>query len=298
MNIICFLCLQPSTALLEFASVLSNSAYKIYICVDSNDYKPEVSNWPMINFIQPSEAVCKDAGYTGIVSYFFTRPCSKDKALWYFNAIETDYEHLWLIEDDVFIPHPETVFSIDRKFPSADILIPPIEQLDIQNWYWANVVKSQFQILYNLSSDSYFDFNSRRPRLKSMTCAMRLSRTFMKNLECFVTKFGTLIMDELLIPYLAKTSNLVVVEPNELKTVVFEKSGAPNRHQYCSSSKWEIPDINANYLYHPVKNQVKHVLLRRGLYLLHQGARVSSLRRGGIWCERWARSLARGTTDS
>ena len=74
-------------------------------------------NLPNVTFIQYPNGESERAGYKGSVS-FIQGASSRCKALYYFCSRCDDptfadqFDHLWMIEEDVFVPRPDT---IDRK---------------------------------------------------------------------------------------------------------------------------------------------------------------------------------------
>ena len=48
---------------------------------------------------------------------------SREKALYYFYKNDINYDHIWFIEEDVFIPTIETIKNIDIKYPDNDLLV-------------------------------------------------------------------------------------------------------------------------------------------------------------------------------
>ena len=47
---------------------------------------------------------------------------SREKALYYFCTHDIDFDHIWFIEDDVFIPNITTIDYLDNKYPHGDLL--------------------------------------------------------------------------------------------------------------------------------------------------------------------------------
>lgn len=252
--IICILCLTPDETYLEFVSLLNNEKYSVYICVDDNEYIPDDKWLNKLNFIQEDNLICEKSGYNSVVGYFNNKSCSKDKALYYFNNNNIDYEYIWLIEDDAFIPSLDTIKNIDCKYKKYDFLTPKIDIINIREWWWGpKIIHNQFNSLLKKRAEgivglpgdrqysNYFNYLANKFRFRSMTCAIRLSKKFMTKIDNFASNYNRLFMDELFFVYIATMNNLLIKETNELNTILYNKD-------------WKYEDININNLYHPIKS--------------------------------------------
>lgn len=245
---ICFLCKVPqSIDFLEFINTLGNDDYKIYLCIDDNSYKLH-NKYDNISTIQIDNEECSGAGYKSVVGYFYKKSCSKDKALYYFNTIDLDYEYLWLIEDDAFVPSKNTIKYIDKKYKNKyiDYLTPPLDKIDLNNWYWKNLVKSQFDLLQKNNNNKYkllFDYKKQNIKHKAMTCAIRLSKKYMNTVHNFVNTFNTLFMDEIFFINIAILNKLHFKDIDELKYVIWFML------RNCNTK-----NILPTHIYHPVKD--------------------------------------------
>lgn len=242
-NILCFLCLRPDDIMLSFISELKNDNYDVYVSIDDNNYIPD-KKWTNIKFIQINNDVCHSSGYRSVVAYFDNKSCSKDKALYYFNNNKINYDYIWLIEDDVFIPSIDTIKNIDIKYPNYDFLTQKINHnLNLKEWNWKRLIKLQFHWLYLTDNTiEYFNYDNINYIQHSMTCVIRLSNNYMSHVNKFVDKYNSLFMDELFFAYICNSNNLSIKEINELSNI----------HWYHVD--WELKDINIDYLYHPIKN--------------------------------------------
>ena len=198
--IICILCKIPNHNLLNFISKFKSKNYDIYVCVDDNKYIPNKK--VNIKFIQVNNNICYKSGYRNIVGQCNNRSCSKDKALYYFNKNDINYDYIWLIEDDVFIPSENTIININNKYHNIDLLTSKIVDIDIKKWGWNKLLKKQFFFLRKTCDDNYFYYNKYMKRKKVMTCAIRLSKKYMSYINNFVNKNHTLFMDEIFFMYI------------------------------------------------------------------------------------------------
>jgi hypothetical protein len=235
---ICILCLNANKETFAFAETLNN-IYDVYICIDNNDSVLPKYDETKIKIIRFYNNEPEEHYFKGSVVYTEDRACSRDKALYYFCKINTSYKYIWFLEEDVFIPHKDTITNIDNLYKTEDLLssehIIKISNNDNspywQHW-WRNTNKINF------------------PWAHSMICAVRVSNKLMKCILKFVNNKKYLLFDELLFNTIAIQNNLHVVTPIELSNIVF------SFHDIIPNN------INKNYLYHPIKNLKKQEELR------------------------------------
>ena len=77
-----------------------------------------------------------------------------------------------------------------------------------------------------------------------MTCAIRLSKKFMKIIDDFVTYHKKLFMDELFFINIAIFENLKIKYIPELKNITWVQD----------VNEWPFEKIEIDKLYHPIKN--------------------------------------------
>ena len=238
---ICFLTLRPSTLFYHFCKQLQNNEYDVFVCIDDNNYVvPMEYHISSIHIIQIKNSICETAGFKSTVQWFNNRACSRDKSLYYFCKIITKYTHVWFIEEDVFIPHMNTIKNIDYKHKDADLLCASNEIVsarDAGHWFWPHIFKQT-------SLDPPFG--------RSMICAVRVSCDLLKVIEKYATTYNNLFMDESLFNTLALHNNLTIQTPEELSTIHWR-------------NKWNLEDILITNMYHPMKNIDQHYHYRRKL---------------------------------
>ena len=111
-----FLCRKPTDILIDFIKTLKKDNYDIYLTIDDNSFKIdqiEMQN-NNINILMMDDNECKKAGFYGStnIGIAMNKSISWDKALYYFCTVNTQYDHVWLIEDDVFIPTKDIISNI------------------------------------------------------------------------------------------------------------------------------------------------------------------------------------------
>lgn len=207
--------------------------YDVFIVCDKNteDFQRILGiNYPKINFIQ---IVGSEAAALGFTNSSQQTVNSWDKALYYFSRINTSYDNVWLIEDDVYFHSEQTLLDIDTKFGTSDLLTNALTaKYDDMNsssyWHW-----------------SLFSINLPEPHFRAMVCATRISKALFRHIDRYATTNKTLFYLEALFPTIAKHHGLKYDFPQELSTI-----------EYCKV--WNSDDINTSHLFHPVKNLEEH----------------------------------------
>lgn len=221
----------PHYLSVEFGKELQNS-FDVHYVIDSDDFHSlRRQRWRAnTSIIQISDKVAKEAGYYGSVVYFMRRACAKDKALYFLTNIAPKYELVWLIEDDVLIPSSTTLNHLDKKYPNADLIVPPYSIVqsssETNDWHWPKI--------RHLIA---FPF----PWAHGMTCAVRFSKNFIQHLAEYVHREKKLFHDEAVFTTLAIHTNLTIETP-------------PAMHYILYQAKEPFKAVDAMHLYHPVKN--------------------------------------------
>lgn len=224
---VCMICLRPNPIWLEFLQSFVN--YPVYVIIDDNteNYQTKYSEYDKIHFIQIKNEDCKNKGFMNS-NYVLRKLISGwDKALYYFSIVNTTYDHVWFLEDDVFFYNEETLSNIDTKYKDYDLL-------STDHGVSVNGIGWHFQI-------GPVHVNYPLPYFYGMICAVRMSRELMSKIKEYVTKHNTLFFVEAMFPTVCRKHDLTYHHPEELKNIVFRKN-------------YKIHDIDKINLYHPVKN--------------------------------------------
>lgn len=230
-KIICFLTVHPCELFYNFCKRLKNDKYDIYIVIDDNKYNiPNYDN--EINIIKIDDQICQNSGFKNTVLFFGKdrlkdRSCSRDKGLYYFCKNNIDYQYIWFIEEDVFIPSIHTIQNIDNKYIDGDLLVREhrIIYEKQTTWHW-NHINNQIKI--------------DPPYANSMICAIRCSKKLLECINDYAMKYKNLFMDEALFNTISLQNNLDVKTISELSTIEFRR-------------KWKKHEIRVENLYHPIK---------------------------------------------
>lgn len=233
---IVFLTYIPSKELIAFSNDLQKSCdSNVYICIDDDTYDhTQIS----VRTLKYRSEVCADNGFKNLLLYCTTklRPCAWEKAMYHFCVIDKSYDFVWFIEDDVLITSLQTISDIDKKYPEADLLCRSNDPLDITS-KWPNLWTAR---------------SLPKPWFFSMMCACRLSKNLLYKIREFVDINKTLHFHEVFFNILAYQHKLKVENPDELKGILWIQN-------------WNINNITLGHMYHPVKAQYLHDILRRQL---------------------------------
>ena len=233
-TVVCLLTVRPCQKTYEFYKELKrDSDYKVFIVIDDNEHEiPGYDGY--IPIIKLDSKMCEENGYKNCVATmdnrFTDKACSRDKALYYFTKEYTDYEHIWLIEEDVFIPSYKTLKFSDVKYKNDNYDLLSQEHHIVREkkdeWHWKLVDK-------NIKLDP--------PYAKSMICAIRCSRRLMKHLGEYADKYKNLFLDEALFNTIAIQNNLNV-------------GAIPELHQMKWRLNWHPVHFNKTQMLHPMKD--------------------------------------------
>lgn len=234
---LCIICRKPDIVWLDFLKTFTQ--YKVYIVIDDNsiDYKDKYKAYDTINIIQVSNEDCKKNGYIRLTYRFNNEVTAWDKALYYFSKLDTSYDTIWFIEDDVFFHEEQTLVNIDTKYPNYDLLsnifIKKEEDIASGNkWHWS--------VIKPLISPPYY---------RSMSSAVRLSRDLITKIKEYVDTYNTLLFHEIMFPTLCIQNKLIHNSPKEMKNIIYRNN-------------YSINDIDSINMYHPVKDLAQHITFR------------------------------------
>jgi hypothetical protein len=235
-NIVCFETVRPNKIFFDLCSQIKNDNYKIFIFIDDNNYNIDFDYDTDLTIVKIDNDECKNAGYFGFVSYFKDKSCSKDKALYYIvkNREILEFDHVWFIEEDCFIPSKNTLLTIDNKYENEDIdflckgglIINVRKPIGWPHWK--------------------FVFNNTKlppPYGRSLICARRCSRKLINVIDDYVQEYKKIFYCEAFYNTLSLHYKLKCKEITELSTLIWK-----------STHIWKYNDIKEDYIYHPIKD--------------------------------------------
>jgi len=261
MNIICLLSVKPCIKTYNFFNNIKlNTNYEVFIVIDDNNYKIDIDNYKEFNenstdllnpiykdivkIIKINNKICEDNGYKNTVLWIEkNKACSRDKALFFFNKIYTNYNHIWFVEEDVFIPNINTITNIDNKYSNEDLLVQKhnvIYEKVYDTWHW-NLINSHIKI--------------DPPYASSYICAIRCSKKMLNCINEYASLYNDLFLDEALFNILAMYYKLNILCIAELENL-----------NCCN--EYNLFNINdENNLYHPIRSIDKQYLIRNSIFI-------------------------------
>lgn len=254
--------------------------YDFYVVSDDNnqDINSFASRYPRIRFVQIKDSVCVTTGYINMNYSIKKTPTAWDKSFYFFTFVKPEYNFVWFIEDDVFVPNPDAIWNIDQKYVGADgdcveesaidLLVRMNNRNDDPNntkWHW-------------YMANGKIDL----PWYQGFLPACRLSRRLLFKIRDYVAgKF------ESVIPTQKIAKPIMITAPGQ--TITDEKGNTKNTlffleiiiNTICMHSgfnckvipelltiqyrmDWKYGNIVKNQLYHPIKSYD----LQKGFYEL------------------------------
>jgi len=240
------LCKTPHPIWLGFLQKFEQ--YAIYIIIDDNqsDYTIKYQQqYPVMHFIQLRDEECLANGFSNLNKIVLNKEVTAwDKASYYFSCIETCYQHIWLVEEDVFIYNEKVLLNIDQKFPDSDLLTAPFEigtEANISNyWYWPKI---------NIPFPP--------PYYCALVCCARISNTLLQHIKEYAVNNKQLFFLEAFFPTMAMHHHLTYHIPKDMTTVLYR-------------FKWDYDTLNKGNTFHPVKNISFHKKARNKLQTMIQ----------------------------
>ena len=227
---LCLVCRKPNKKWLDFLYKFKH--YDIYILIDDNlsNYNGMYGSlYKTINFIQIDDKKCIEANYTDITFSFCKKVTSWEKSIYYFSIVNTRYENIWFIEEDVFFFDEATLLAIDNKYINSDFLCSGCDQKQSMNeWHWDRI-----------------RIHLPQPHYNAMICANRMSSRLLQAIKNYSLKNKELFFLEALFPSITKANNLIYDCPAELKSIKYR-------------TIWDSKSVNKFNLYHPIKDLEKH----------------------------------------
>lgn len=237
----CLLTREPNIIWLNFLKTLTDS-YDIFVVIDNqNNYSQLKREYPNIQFIQIKDSECEKSGYYNS-DYMFKPVVATDRAYYYFNKINTKYDHIWFCEDDVFFQDKNSLLVLDNQYPNADLIVPNIEiNKDGKTDGWPH----------------WHDINGLLPLpwAHHIICLTRVSKKLMNKINEFIRIHKKMIYKEILFHTLAIHNHMEIQTPKEMQKIRYPV-------------EWDILDIityknnREDFIYHPVKKLDNHVKLR------------------------------------
>ena len=230
---LCFLTRNPSSETLEFAQVLAADAVQydlhVFVMVDDNQLNLTALNAKaplrllQIPNDQPlhhgfHQTISLSPGSSDITSW--------DKALFYFCVLQKQYDFVWLIEEDVFIPSARAVRSLHQLYSDTADLVIPRNDINLVGgpgiWHWPLAVGKFIP-----------------PWSCSMVNMVGLSRRMLTHVHDYVRWRGAVPFHEFFFNTLAmQHPNLSMVAPTELTGIVYRAQYTFEQIQQQPNNMW------------------------------------------------------------
>lgn len=237
---IAFLTNNPHKKTLSFAEQIGDETdFDVFIIDDTLHPIIKSSNYEVV---QIAESHCKNSGYINSnislgVTHINKNPIAYDKFLLYFCCMNKKYNFVWVFEDDVFIPSPQTIVKLHESNSIYDLVTPNnFQKTDTApDWHWPHI--------FNKHEPPYF---------YSMVCAAGFSKEMLSAVSEYVKLNKSLFYIEAMFNTLAFHNDLLVSTPRELKSVVYK-------------GEWSLDDfvLLPDSVFHPLKNKGDYDLYRK-----------------------------------
>lgn len=232
--VIALLCVCPTERVIEFAKNYATTHPTYIICDDPRCDTPTLPN---ITFVKITDDECRRTGYNNSNPAIPKRPSAWDKVILYFCEKNLEPEHVWFIEEDVFVPRADIFKELDQRYPTTDL-----------------VTKQHVKDSDDPSFEFWYDGDGKmeRPFYRSLVCCTRVSRSLFEKVKELRHEKKTLCFIEIIFNTLAVKNNFTIEQPEELQSIIF-------RHT------WTEDTVNNDGLFHPVKDTALHDTYRERL---------------------------------
>ncbi len=203
--------------------------YDFYVMIDNNNQNITLFQikYPKIHFVQINDQECLSKGYHHMTYSIRKTPVSWDKSYYYFAELNDQYDFIWFIEDDLFVPSPLTIYDIDQKYPDYHLLSKSntlSTTYDNPNWQWS-AAKGHIGL----------------PLFSTLLCGSRISQKLLHIVRDYARTHHKLFFLEIMIPTLCSQNMLPNKCIPEMSTIEYRTT-------------WKLQDIQPSNLYHPIKD--------------------------------------------
>jgi len=243
---IVFLTISPKENTISFALEVKESlGHDVFLIVDDNSCLLDIEHLHIIQMNDDRTKPYINSNIGEDTTHIKKNPIAMDKFLFAFCENYLEYDYVWVFEDDVFIPSVDTIKNLHDNYKNFDLVTPNhfVKTDKIPNWHWPSI----FNLFPDREEPFYF----------SMVCAMGLSRNMLEAIKKFSNENQTLFYIEVMFNTLAEDSKLKIVDPLELKSVVWMGDWSYNEFL-----------LLPNNVFHPRKDIDNHYNLRQGINIL------------------------------
>ena len=247
---ICLLCVKPDKIHIDFFNSIIN--YEIFMLCDDNNCNTNLLDNTKIKIIKICDKESYKNGFKNSNSCVDKNPSAWDKVFYYFSKINLNYDYVWILEDDVFVPNNDIFMNLDKIYGHSDLL----SKSNINY-----IVNNKDSYLWSSATNKY-----ELPWFKSMVCCCRISKQLFQEIRKYVEEKSELFFIETMINTIAYHKKLVIKEVKEFENIN-PKPQRGNRYRkiFNGNPIWmtkSIIDLKKNYMQHPVKNLELHEQFR------------------------------------
>jgi hypothetical protein len=231
---ICLICNIPEINWMDFLNKFMY--YQIFFIIRDNSANYQElygSTYENIQFIQMNN---NDYITNGFIDYDFSEEAFKDwyKALYYFSSVNTNFEHVWFVEEDVFFHSEYTLKNLDTRHHRNDLLSKSfiVDEEKTTDWHWYKI-------------HTQYEF----PMFHTMTNIVRMSKSLLSHIRVYAETHKKVFFIEALIPTVAMKHGLICSSPDEMNHIYF-------KHDF------DLNILNKRELYHPFSDTLSHSMLR------------------------------------
>jgi hypothetical protein len=249
---IAVLALRPDARQVQFYETLADHGYSVFAFTDDDDFVIPPSR--KVTYLRIDKETCVNRGYFLLNPMIASRksvPVSVwERALCFFGMNHRKFDHVWFLEDDVFVPRAAIIPRIDRRYPDADLLCGATRVNhfgEIKSWDWWTWVPKDILPL---------------PWACALVCVSRVSGRLLAKVDRLIVDSAENRMNKallardrkgpekfLFIEFLFNTialhEQMKVVNPPEFSTVHFKRP-------------WRLDEVDDRCIYHPVKAIGEH----------------------------------------
>jgi hypothetical protein len=225
----------------KFAEEMSKY-HTVFIVCDKLDCETPPSD--KVRFLKIADKDCLDAGFNNSADPSFKPVIAQDRAMYYFSKVDTSFNYVWFVEDDVYIPRPNLLHELDKAYVDKQLIITSHvsrEKDPAWNW-WALADASPLKGKHH----------------HSMACVVRLSKAMLQKVQEFANTHKRLVFVEFMFNTIAANENMSVATPEEFSKIVWK---------YKHESDWPEEEVlnKDTKIFHPIKNTDMHSTYRERL---------------------------------
>ena len=246
------MCRVPHKGNILFATDVIQSNMLDVIFITDQPYTPPEDINSKIKFIYIEDTVCSNLGFKYSCKYvsFSKDVVAWDKALYYFGCINTTYDFVWLMEDDIYIPSVTLLCNMTSQYSNNDLVIGKIVHYTDS---WSNRWNLWHYIIPLMT----------KPYACGRVCGIGVSKKFFEVATQFILNKKQIPFIEGFVPTIAVNNQLKIAEVPEL-IMISECLHKPmcNMPFHCNSLNYftiddfiNLSNENPTFVLHGIKKE-------------------------------------------